>query len=95
MDGACKQPHQSWLRLACTTANFAADHAAAMPSVVEVAGASGSYTDVNGEQKITVANSNTVKWVSALRVGTATGCITVKMSGGGWERPFTGTNLRD
>jgi len=76
------------------TATFAADHAAAMHSVVEVAGATGSYTDLNGEQKITVANSNTLKWATALPDGTATGSITVKMAGGGWERPFTGTNLR-
>lgn len=76
------------------TATFAADHAAAMHSVIEVAGATGSYTDLNGEQKITVANSNTLKWATALPDGTATGSITVKMAGGGWERPFTGTNLR-
>lgn len=76
------------------TATFAADHAAAKHSVVEVAGATGSYTDLNGEQKITVANSNTLKWATALADGTATGSITVKMAGGGWERPFTGTNLR-
>lgn len=76
------------------TATFAADHAAAMHSVVEVAGATGSYTDLNGEQKITIANSNTLKWATALPDGTATGSITVKMAGGGWERPFTGTNLR-
>lgn len=76
------------------TATFAADHAAAMHSVVEVAGATGSYTDLNGEQKITVANSNTLKWATALPDGTATGSITVKMAGGGWERPFTGANLR-
>ena len=76
------------------TATFAADHAAAMHSVVEVAGATGSYTDLNGEQKITVANSNTLKWATALPDGTATGSITVKMAGGGWERPFTDTNLR-
>jgi len=44
--------------------------------------------------KITVANSNTLKWATALPDGTATGSITVKMAGGGWERPFTGTNLR-
>lgn len=76
------------------TATFAADHAAAMHSVVEVAGATGSYTDLNGEQKITIANSNTLKWATALPDGTATGSITVKMAGGGWERQFTGTNLR-
>lgn len=76
------------------TATFAADHAGAMHSVVEVAGATGSYTGLNGEQKITSATSNTLKWATALPDGTATGSITVKMAGGGWERPFTGTNLR-
>lgn len=76
------------------TATFASDHAGALHSVVEVAGATGSYTGLNGEQKITFANSNTLKWATALPDGTATGSITVKMAGGGWERPFTGTNLR-
>jgi len=76
------------------TATFAADHAAALHSVVEVAGATGSYTGLNGEQKITSATSNTLKWSTALPDGTATGSITVKMVGGGWARPFTGTNLR-
>ena len=76
------------------TATFAADHAAAMHSVVEVAGATGSYTDLNGEQKITSATSNTLQWATALPDGTATGSITFKMAGGGWTRPFTGTNLR-
>jgi hypothetical protein len=76
------------------TATFAADHAGAMHSVVEVAGATGSYTGLNGEQKITSATSNTLKWATALPDGTATGSITVKMAGGGWARPFTGTNLR-
>lgn len=76
------------------TATFAADHAAAMHAVVEVAGATGSYTNLNGEQKITLASSNTLKWATALPDGTATGSITVKMSGGGWARSFTGTNLR-
>lgn len=76
------------------TATFASDHAAAMHSVVDVVGATGAWADLNGEQKITLASSNTLQWATALPDGTATGSITVKMAGGGWERPFTGTNLR-
>jgi hypothetical protein len=76
------------------TATFPSDHAAALHSVVEVAGATGAWSDINGEQKITSATSNTLQWATALPDGTATGSITVKMAGGGWTRPFTGTNLR-
>ena len=76
------------------TATFATDHAAALHSVVDVTGATGAWADLNGEQKITGATSNTLQWATALPDGTATGSITVKMAGGGWTRPFTGTNLR-
>ena len=76
------------------TATFPSDHAAALHSVVEVAGATGAWSALNGEQKITLASSNTLQWATALPDGTATGSITVKMAGGGWTRPFTGTNLR-
>lgn len=76
------------------TATFATDHAAALHSVVGVTGATGAWADLNGEQKITSASSNTLQWATALPDGTATGTITVKMAGGGWTRPFTGTNLR-
>ena len=76
------------------TATFPSDHAAALHSVVEVAGATGAWADLNGEQKITLSSSNTLQWATALPDGTATGAITVKMAGGGWTRPFTGTNLR-
>lgn len=76
------------------TATFATDHAAALHSVVGVTGATGAWADLNGEQKITSATSNTLQWATALPDGTATGSITVKMAGGGWTRPFTGTNLR-
>lgn len=76
------------------TATFATDHAAALHSVVGVTGATGAWADLNGEQKIILASSNTLQWATALPDGTATGTITVKMAGGGWTRPFTGTNLR-
>ena len=54
------------------TATFATDHAAALHSVVGVTGATGAWADLNGEQKITSASSNTLQWATALPDGTAT-----------------------
>lgn len=75
------------------TATFPADHAAAKHSVVLVAGVTGAMTDLNGEQKVTAVAPNVVQWATALANGTATGTITVKMAGAGWNKPFSGTNL--
>ena len=73
------------------TATFPSDHAAAVESVVLVAGATPS--GLNGEQKVTSAVSNVITWATAEADGTATGTITVKMAPAGWTKVYTGTNL--
>lgn len=73
------------------TATFPSDHAAAVESVVLVAGA--TPAGLNGEQKVTAVAPNIVRWATAEADGTATGTITVKMAATGWTKVYTGTNL--
>ena len=73
------------------TATFPADHAAAVESVVLVAGA--TPAGLNGEQKVTAVAPNVIRWATAEADGTATGTITVKMAAAGWTKVYTGTNL--
>lgn len=75
------------------TLTFAATHAATAESVVLVAGATGAWTDLNGEQKVTALGPNQVKFATALPDGTATGTVTAKMAPAGWLSPFTDTNI--
>lgn len=74
------------------TATFPSDHAAAVESVVLVAGAS-TPAGLNGEQKVTAVAPNVIRWATAEADGTATGTITVKMAPAGWTKVYTGTNL--
>lgn len=62
-------------------------------SVILVSGATGSWTDLNGEQRTTLASSTTLSFATALPDGTATGTISVKTAPAGWEKSFTGTNM--
>lgn len=73
------------------TATFPSDHAAAVESVVLVAGA--TPAGLNGEQKVTAVAPNVIRWATAEADGTATGTITVKMAGAGWNKVYSGTNL--
>ena len=66
--------------------------AAAAQSVVLVSGATGSWTDLNGEQKVLSANTTTVTFATALADGTATGTISFKIAPLGWNKVYTGTN---
>lgn len=66
--------------------------AAVAQSVILVAGATGAWTDLNGEQKVLSANTTTVTFATALADGTATGTITFKMAPLGWTKVYTGTN---
>lgn len=75
------------------TLTFATTHAATVESVVLVAGATGAWTDLNGEQKVTALGANQVKFATALPDGTATGTVTAKMAPAGWLSPFTDTNI--
>lgn len=75
------------------TVAFAGGASAAVPqSVILVAGADGSWTDLNGEQKVLSANAATVTFATALADGTATGTITFKMAPLGWTKVYSGTN---
>ena len=75
------------------TASFASDHAAAPHAVVLVAGVTGALAGLNGEQKITAAKANQIRWATSEADGTAVGTITVKMAAAGWNKAFSGTNL--
>lgn len=73
------------------TATFPVTHAAAVGSVVLVAGASPGA--LNGEQRITAVSGNTISWETTAAAGTATGTISVKMAAAGWLKSYAGTNL--
>ena len=75
------------------TLTFATTHAATAESVVLVAGATGAWADLNGEQRVTALGANQVKFATALPDGTATGTVTAKMAPAGWLSPFTDTNI--
>lgn len=75
------------------TLAFSGGASAAFPqSVIEVAGATGAWTDLNGPQKVLAAGSAAVTFATDLADGTATGTITFKMAPLGWTKVFTATN---
>lgn len=80
------------------TAAFSGAHSSVAESVVLIAGVSGGpsgFANLNGEQKITGRPSGTTAtFATALPDGTYTGTMSIKMAGGGWTTPFTGTNKR-
>jgi hypothetical protein len=66
-------------------------HGAEVGAVVLVAGATPS--SLNGEQKVISTTSTEVRFAtSGIANQTATGTITMKLAGGGWTKPFSGTN---
>lgn len=62
-------------------------------SVIAVSGATGAWTDLNGEQRVNAVSNTTLQFATALADGTATGTISVKTAAAGWNKPYTGTNL--
>lgn len=75
------------------TVTFAGGASAAVAqAVVLVAGATGAWTDLNGEQKVLSADATTVTFATALADGTATGTITFKIAPLGWTKVYSGTN---
>lgn len=68
-------------------------HAADVLMTVLVAGATGSFTGLNGEHVVAAKGTNTVSFATAL-TGTPTGTITFKIAPLGWTRAFTGTGKR-
>lgn len=76
------------------TLAFAGVHSALKDTVVAVSGATGSYTVLNGEQKVTAVAPGLVKFATAAADGIAAGTITFKMAPvGGWSKPFSGSNV--
>lgn len=75
------------------TVTFPTAFPAKVDSVILIAGATGGWVALNGEQKVTALASNVVRFATALADGTATGTITVRMAPAGWSKPYTGTNL--
>lgn len=66
--------------------------AATAQAVILVEGATGAWTNLNGEQKVLSANTTTVTFATALPNGTATGTITFKIAPLGWTKVYGGTN---
>jgi len=63
-------------------------------SVQLVAGVTGGYVNLNGEQKITAATATTISWATALADGTAAGTITIKQAPiPYWEKTYSSTNI--
>lgn len=61
-------------------------------SVILFEGATGSYTGLNGEQKITGATSTTLTFATALANGTVSGTLSFKTAPAGWTKVYSGTN---
>lgn len=76
------------------TVAWSGTHSCVKESVIQVIGATGSATALNGEQKVTSKPSATsCTFATAVADGVAPGSITIKMAPLGWAKPFSGTNL--
>lgn len=75
------------------TANISTGHSAVAGGVVLISGATPS--GLNGEKRVISCTTNTVVFdATGISNQTATGTITLKIAPAGWEKQFTGTNLR-
>ena len=61
-------------------------------SVILFEGATGAYTDLNGEQKVTGATTGTLTFATALADGTVSGTLSFKTAPAGWAKVYSGTN---
>jgi hypothetical protein len=59
-----------------------------------IAGATGSYTALNGEFYVTAVTGTSFTFPTTAPDGTATGTITAKVAPMGWTAAFTGTNIK-
>nr|WP_295785147.1 hypothetical protein [Rhodoferax sp.] len=73
------------------TATLGSAPNAAAGGIAVIAGATPS--GLNGEQRVTAVVGNTFRFATGLSDQTATGTITTKMAGAGWDKTFTSTNL--
>ncbi|MBS0453958.1 MAG: hypothetical protein JSS14_21870 [Proteobacteria bacterium] len=78
------------------TVSWSGSHSCLPDTVIEVAGVTGGMTnatDMNGEQKVVSKASTSCTFACpTVSNGTATGTITIKMAGLGYQTQFTGTN---
>lgn len=76
------------------TVTRAAGHPFELDTVALMAGATGSFTGLNGEHEVTEYTTTTYKFLCpGVPDGTATGSITHKIAPLGWSKAFSGTNL--
>ena len=74
------------------TLTFSSGHSFEAHAVALVAGATPAA--LNGGRRILAATPNTATFAApGVPDGAATGSITAKLAGAGWEKAFTGTNL--
>ncbi|CAN7331263.1 hypothetical protein [Variovorax paradoxus] len=71
---------------------FTGGHSAQADSVVQVAGITGAYAALNGEQKVTTVSAGVVKFATNAADGAASGSITFKMAPAGWEKVYAAAN---
>ncbi len=74
------------------TATFSTGHSFVPEAVALVAGA--TPAGLNGEKRVLTAATNTITFdASGIPDGAATGVITAKVAGAGWEKSFSSTNV--
>lgn len=62
--------------------------------VVQISGATGSFTGLNGTHEVTAYTTTTYQFACpGVSDGTATGTITHKVAPAGWTKQYSGTNL--
>jgi len=71
---------------------FSGSHSAQLDTVISIAGITGTYASLNGEQKVTAVAAGVVRFATSLPDGAASGTITFKMAPAGWEKVYSGTS---
>ncbi len=75
------------------TVTISSGHSALVDGVQLLAGITGTYAGLNGEQKVTLVSGSTYKFACPGQPdGTAAGTITSKVAALGYTKPFSGTN---
>jgi hypothetical protein len=75
------------------TVTISSGHSALRDGVQLLAGITGTYAGLNGEQKVTLVSGSTYKFACPGQPdGTAAGTITTKVAALGYTKPYSGTN---
>lgn len=75
------------------TVAFPGEHSAEPHTVILVSGATGSYTALNGEQKVVSKGVGTLTFATNVAAGTAAGTISFKMAPAGWEKTYSAGDI--